>query len=388
MTEATLKLGWSRVKFGDFVRQVKDKADPISSGLERYVAGEHMDTDDLRIRRWGEIGSGYLGPAFHMRFRPGHVLYGSRRTYLRKVAVADFEGVCANTTFVLTPKDPNVLSPEFLPFLMQTEVFHAFSIKNSKGSVNPYINFSDLADYEFALPPLHEQQKITDLLKALEEESIALQAMSLETDRLRRSLMRDHYDSSHSERVSVSNIGRWHSGGTPSRGNTAFWGGSIPWVSPKDMKRSELDGAEENLTEEGVEAGSKLMPADTIMLVVRGMILAHTFPVARTVVPVAFNQDMKALVVGADFRPKYVQYWFEHAAPRYLQLVSASSHGTKRLESENLFSLSVPLIPLGAQDKFIEQIDRIRTAATRSLDRQRVILAMKRQFLSEHLAVL
>lgn len=161
-----LKPGWRRVKFGDVVRQVKDKADPETSGLERYVAGEHMDTDDLRIRRWGEIGSGYLGPAFHMRFKPGQVLYGSRRTYLRKVAVADFEGICANTTFVLEPKNSEELLPEYLPFLMQTEEFNSFSIKNSKGSVNPYINFSDLAQFEFWLPPLADQAKIAETLQA------------------------------------------------------------------------------------------------------------------------------------------------------------------------------------------------------------------------------
>lgn len=148
MIERDLKPGWRRVKFGDVVRQCKEKADPETSGLERYIAGDHMDTDDLRLRRWGEIGSGYLGPAFRMRFKPGQILYGSRRTYLRKVAVADFEGICANTTFVLEPKNPNELLPEFLPFLMQTEAFNAFSVKNSKGSVNPYINFSDLARFE------------------------------------------------------------------------------------------------------------------------------------------------------------------------------------------------------------------------------------------------
>ena len=93
MGHRSVKAGWTRVAFGDMVRQVKDRVDPVKAGLERYVAGEHMDTDDLRIRRWGEIGAGYLGPAFHMRFRPGQVLYGSRRTYLRKVAVADFEGI-------------------------------------------------------------------------------------------------------------------------------------------------------------------------------------------------------------------------------------------------------------------------------------------------------
>lgn len=152
--------GWRRVKFGDVVRHVKEKVDPESSELERYVAGENMDTDELQITRWGTIGDGYLGPAFHRRFRSGQVLYGSRRTYLRKVALADFDGICANTTFVCETKDPDVLLPELLPFLMQTEAFHAHSIAQSKGSVNPYINWPDLASYEFDLPLLETQRSL------------------------------------------------------------------------------------------------------------------------------------------------------------------------------------------------------------------------------------
>lgn len=95
----------------------------------------------------------------------GQVLYGSRRTYLRKVAVAEFDGICANTTFVLEPSGEDLL-PELLPFIMQTESFVAHSVKQSKGSVNPYINFSDLAWYTFALPPLDEQRRIAEILWA------------------------------------------------------------------------------------------------------------------------------------------------------------------------------------------------------------------------------
>jgi type I restriction enzyme S subunit len=160
------KAQWTTVAFGDVVRQVKDKIDPEESGLQYYVAGDHMDTDDLRIRRFGVIGDGYLGPAFHMRFKPGHVLYGSRRTYLRKVAVADFEGVTANTTYVLESSDPEALLPDLLPFIMQTESFTQHSVRESKGSVNPYVNFSDLAWFEFALPPIEEQKRTARLLMA------------------------------------------------------------------------------------------------------------------------------------------------------------------------------------------------------------------------------
>ena len=173
MKNKTLKPGWNWVQFGDVVRQCKNKVNPETSGLKRYIAGEHMDTDDLRLRRWGEIGSGYLGPAFHMHFKAGQVLYGSRRTYLRKVAIADFDGICANTTFVLESKRPDYLLPSFLPFLMQTDVFNRFSLENSKGSVNPYINFSDLVRFEFVLPPIDEQILIVRGCKAASDAAYA-----------------------------------------------------------------------------------------------------------------------------------------------------------------------------------------------------------------------
>ena len=187
--DGSLKPGWTRVAFGDVVRQVKDLVDPAVSGMKRYVAGEHMDTDDLRIGRWGEIGDGYLGPAFHMRFRPGQVLYGSRRTYLRKVAVADFDGVTANTTFVLESKAPDILLPDLLPFIMQAESFHKHSIEQSKGSVNPYVNFSDLAVYEFALPPLDEQRQLADLLRTSTEVRCTIDRLMRSAEKSRQSFI-------------------------------------------------------------------------------------------------------------------------------------------------------------------------------------------------------
>lgn len=165
---------WMRVRFGDVVHQVKTSVDPGSSGLERYVAGQHMDTNELAIRRWGQIGDGYLGPAFHRAFKSGQVLYGSRRTYLRKVAFAEFDGVCANTTFVAEVADAEKLLPELLPFVMTTDAFHRHSISQSKGSVNPYINWSDLAWFQFDLPTSRgEQSRIADLLWACQKEFLS-----------------------------------------------------------------------------------------------------------------------------------------------------------------------------------------------------------------------
>lgn len=162
------KSAWKRVKLGEVVAASKEKVDPSDGSVDQFIAGEHMDTDDLKIHRWGDPSEVDLGPAFHRRFRPGQVLYGSRRTYLRKVAVADFDGVCANTTFVVESKDPGVLLQEFLPFVMTSEPFHAFAITESRGSVNPYVNWSDIARYELDLPSLDEQRRIADLLWTVE----------------------------------------------------------------------------------------------------------------------------------------------------------------------------------------------------------------------------
>lgn len=153
-----------KVCFGDIVKEVKVSIDRDNNPYEFYVAGDHMDTEALHISRRGRfIEPPEPGPAFIRAFQPGQVLYGSRRTYLKKVAVADFAGVCANTTFVLETKDQSLFMQELLPYLMYSDRFTKYSINNSKGSTNPYILFSDLAKFEFDLPSMDMQKKLTTL---------------------------------------------------------------------------------------------------------------------------------------------------------------------------------------------------------------------------------
>jgi len=260
------------VKFGDVVRQVKDKVDPQTAGLERYVAGEHMDTDNLHIRRWGDVGAGYLGPAFHMRFQPGQILYGSRRTYLRKIAVADFEGITANTTYVIEPKDPEVLLPDFLPFVMSTERFHEHSIKQSKGSVNPYINFSDITWYEFPLPPVDEQRRIADLLWAADdtitEYTNAISSLEkLKVSYWQKVKLNDKYPL-----VRLKEITEIGTGSTPHRGTPSYWkDGTISWLPTQKVNEKIIRQADEFITEEAFnECSMKLFKANSILVALYG----------------------------------------------------------------------------------------------------------------------
>lgn len=174
----------SIVKFGDIVREVKLNVDRDNNPYEFYVAGEHMDTEDLTIRCKGLFATDDVGPAFTRIFKKGQILYGSRRTYLKKVAVADFDGICSNTTFVLESKNEHVFCQKLLPFIMLTDSFTKWSISHSKGSTNPYILFSDLANYAFELPSLEEQRVLADKLWAAYEVKESYKNLLAQTDKL------------------------------------------------------------------------------------------------------------------------------------------------------------------------------------------------------------
>lgn len=160
--------------------------------------------------------------------------------------------------------------------------------------------------------------------------------------------------------VPLGIFGIFLGGGTPSKSVSRFWGGSIPWVTPKDMKRPVIDSSIETITEEAVEGSStKLVPAGAILMVLRGMILAHSFPVARTTVTVTINQDMKALVPIDVEWSNFLLIALQEARDRVLASIERSSHGTCRLDSDVLLHLPVRLPPLPEQKRIVEKVDQL-----------------------------
>jgi type I restriction enzyme S subunit len=144
------------------VRLVKETCkDPVSEGIERVIGLEHIEPGDLRVCRWADITD---GTTFTSRVRPGQVLFGKRRAYQRKVAVANFHAVCSGDIYVFESADSTQLLPELLPFLCQTDSFFEYAIGTSVGSLSPRTNWSSLTKYEFALPTMEEQKRIASLL--------------------------------------------------------------------------------------------------------------------------------------------------------------------------------------------------------------------------------
>ena len=139
------------------------------------------------------------------------------------------------------------------------------------------------------------------------------------------------------------------SGGTPSKGNPAYWNGSIPWVSAKDMKRFRLRDTEDHVTAEGVENGTKKASAGTVLLLTRGMTLLNELPVCVIQEPMTFNQDVKALMPSPTVESAFLPYLVLGHKNRLLNLVDLAGHGTGRLNSDVLKSLVIRLPPLSEQ---------------------------------------
>ena len=165
MTE--LKAGWKIVKFGEVVKNANlVERDPQANGIERIVGLEHIDPENLHIRRWSSVTD---GTSFTRKFLPGQTLFGKRRAYQRKVAYAEFAGICSGDILTFEPKNSKVLLPDLVPFICQSDAFFDHALDTSAGSLSPRTSWTALQDFEFPLPPFNEQKRIAEILWAADE---------------------------------------------------------------------------------------------------------------------------------------------------------------------------------------------------------------------------
>jgi len=173
----------------------------------------------------------------------------------------------------------------------------------------------------------------------------------------------------------LGEIAELASGGTPSKSRPEFWKGTIPWASPKDLKRPRLYDAEDHISEAGLEDGSRIVQPGTLFVVVRGMILAKDLPVAIAMVPMAFNQDMKVVIPGPEVDGEFLLYAFQQHKPSLLPEIGTSAHGTRRISTSAIASFRFPLPPLPEQ----RAIAHVLRTVQRAKEATEKVIAVTRQ---------
>ncbi len=165
LSEKQQKEGWRIVKFCEIARNVSDRVDPSKTDLEIYVGLEHIDPQSLRITRRG-VPADVKGQK--LRVRPGQIIFGKRRAYQKKLAVADFDGICSAHAMVLE-EVPGKITSGLLPFFMHSDKFMNRAIAISEGSLSPTIKWKTLAIQKFPLPPIERQKELLEVLSKIEE---------------------------------------------------------------------------------------------------------------------------------------------------------------------------------------------------------------------------
>lgn len=175
------KSTWTQVAFGDVIDSITDRVDdPSKAGVDRYVGLEHLDPGVMTVQRWDTPDK---VEAQKLRFQPEDVIFGRRRAYQKKVARAEFEGICSAHALVLRAR-PGRIDPGFLPVFLSSAYFLDRAVQISVGSLSPTINWRDLKVQEFDLPPMPEQKRIAKLIWAMERRRRALELEAEETQRL------------------------------------------------------------------------------------------------------------------------------------------------------------------------------------------------------------
>ena len=372
MPEFPLKPGWTPVKFGDGVRLNTGRiADPETKGIERYVGIEHIEPEDLRIRSWGLVED---GTTFTNYFKPGQVLFVKRRAYQRKVAVAEFDGVCSGDIYVLEPKDERLL-PDLLPFICQTESFFAHAVNTSAGSLSPRTNWRQLAEYEFALPPLAEQRRMVGVLSAARQVKEATSQLVEASESLQWSHAKQRLNRHRKKypmravpklttRLTVGIVVKpadWYVPGNE----------GIPALRSLNVLPGRFDFS--NLvciSEEGhrVHSKSELNPGDVV--VVRSGRPGDAAVIPDDVGPLNCI-DLVIASLQEEMLPNYFVTYLN--SPLGRQAFASGTAGTaqKHFNVSAFKKLKVPCPPLTVQRALVDELNELQSAAARSEERSR-----------------
>ncbi|GIW56740.1 MAG: type I restriction-modification enzyme, S subunit [Nitrospiraceae bacterium] len=274
-------------------------------------------------------------------------------------AIPNGFGIATTEVIPLKPRDGLTHLPFIAYYLLHHEVRHLIAAAMEGATGRQRLPKDLLAQWPVPIPPIDEQRAIARLLETIQTAAQVEAAICDKLAALKSATMAKLFrEGLRGEPLKQTEIGEipesWEvkpvsavsdavSGGTPSKQRTDWWSGSIPWASPKDMKRLRLRDTEDHITPEAAEAGSRIVPPKTVFIVVRGMVLAKDVPVAITEVPMAFNQDMKALLPSERINPDFLLYALCARKSALIQEIGTSAHGTRRMAGSSVDGLLIPV---------------------------------------------
>lgn len=274
--------------------------------------------------------------------------------------------------------------PEYIVKTLSSPTIIDQSSMLKGGAAQLNMSLAQVQGLTIPLPPLAEQKKIAEVLSSVDESIRATQAVIEQAKVLKQGMLNQlltkgigHKKFKQTEIgeipeeweiVELRSCGDWKGGGTPSKNEPKYWeNGTIHWVSSLEVKEQYLQNTTYKITEKAVaETTATLVPKDSLLMVMRSGILAHTFPVSMTIFPLAINQDIKALIPNSDFNSYYLLSLLEKLSPKILKECVKSGTTVQSVEFDWLKSIQIPKPSLAEQKKIGEKIKYIDDSITYS----------------------
>ena len=349
----------SKVRLGDVAKEHKetckgDKSDYPIVGLE------HLEPECITLSQWSESTDN----TFSKVFRKGHVLFGRRRAYLKKAAVAPFDGICSGDITVIEAI-PGRIIPELLPFVIQNDALFDFAVGRSAGSLSPRVKWEHLKNYEFELPAsVEEQRKLADVLWSIEQTRKSYNSLLRATDELVKSQFIELFGdvTSGQAKYPISTLGAlaqvW-TGATPNRLVSDYYNGDIPWVKTGEIERGYITYTEESITEKALsETNCKILPEGSVMIAMYGQ--GKTRGTAGLLkIPATTNQACAAILPNPNLLPVFTYHYCVSQYNSLRNMGRGAQQANLNLSLVKNFPIVVP--PIEAQNRFaafVEQLDK------------------------------
>lgn len=345
----------ARVKLGDVAREykatIKDNAGLPVVGLEHLTPGE------ITLERW-DVGT---ENTFTKGFKKGQMLFGRRRAYLKKAALAPFDGICSGDITVIEAI-PEKINPELLPFIIQNDLLFDYAVGNSAGSLSPRVKWESLKGYEFDLPELDKQEGLVELLKAAHRTKKAYQQQISATDELVKSQFIEMFGNE-TKQVRLDEI--------------CLHFGDGDWIESKDQSEEGIrliqTGNVGNGEYKDKDDKARYISEETFMRlgcteVFPGDILISRLPdpIGRACIVPEMPKSITAvdctiIRLKSDILPTFFVNFTK--TPMYTMQIDSFTTGStrKRISRANLGSVMVPIPNLARQERFVsiaEQSDK------------------------------
>ncbi len=273
------------------------------------------------------------------------------------------QGYLGSTLASLSSADEDVDAKYLYHFISSKQK----DLRNSaEGTGVPHLSREFLEDLKIPLPPLPEQKKIAEILSGTDN-LLAVKTRRIEKKQMTlRFLIEDAIRQQLSvETVPLRLIGKWKGGGTPSKMRSEFWNGTIPWISPKDMKSDKIVSSQDQISESALQnSPTSLIPANSILFVTRSGILRHTLPISITTKDVAINQDLKALTPNSEWDPSFLLYFLKGRSSDILSSCMKSGTTVESIDTIQLQNYKVPFVAIETQRK----ISTLSESVARAID--------------------